>query len=174
MRLFIRTLALAVAAVHPAIAEEPATFCARITRSELEGPFERRLAGTDARLEASGIQCRWTLGDPGVGQGEIVLRLDTGLLPSVRAARQSILMARLPEERHGRVVEALTGVGDDGVVRRVTADGTMHDLQFEAVKGRRRFVLDVTPRPDPAVGLRLYAQAHDFLRRLVNGGRLDD
>jgi hypothetical protein len=74
-----------------------------------------------------------------------VVTLDSTLLASPTAARQAILMARLPERNRGRTIEPLTNVGDDAIYRATVEGRITKLLEFEAVKGRRHVVMTVRP-----------------------------
>ena len=81
---------------------------------------------------------------------------------SVTAARQAILLALLPENRGGKTVEGLGGMGDAAVQRSTIKDKVLEQLEIEALQGRQRFVFTATPRPKVAT-YRLPGQCLNFL-----------
>jgi hypothetical protein len=104
--------------------------------------FELMLqASTAAALPKPGtIRCTWSFEDG------LEVRLDSTVLRSETAARQTILMARLPEKNRGKTIEPLTGVGDDALYRTTVEDGVTRLLELEGVKGRRYVLMTVRPR----------------------------
>lgn len=103
--------------------------------------FELILQATTAEAlpKPGAMRCIWSF-----DQG-LEVTLDSTVLPSQTAARQTILMARLPERNRGRTIEPLTGVGDDALYRPTVENGITKLLEFEAVKGRRHVVMTVRP-----------------------------
>ena len=125
-------------------AQEADDFCRRMGRNQ--AIFEMMLQATTAESlpKTGAIRCTWAFAQ--VNAPELVVTLDSTLLASQTAARQTILMARLPEKNRGRTIEPLTGVGDDAIYRATVEDGTTKLLEFEAVKGRRHVLMTVRPQ----------------------------
>ncbi len=85
----------------------------------------------EASPKPGAMHCTWSFSDG------LEVALDSTVLRSETAARQTILMARLPEKNRGKTIEPLTGVGDDALYRTTVEDGVTRLLELEAVKGRR-------------------------------------
>lgn len=112
-------------------------FCRRMGRNQ--AIFELMLQGATAQAlpKPGAMRCTWSF-----DQG-LEVALDSTVLRSETAARQTILMARPPEKNRGKTIEPLTGVGDDAIYRATVEDGTTKLLEFEAVKGRRHVAMTV-------------------------------
>ncbi len=86
--------------------------------------------------KAGAIRCSWAFDE--VYGPALAVTLDATLLASETAARQAILMARLPEKNRGRTIEPLTGVGDDAIYRPTVEDGMTRASPF-SLRGWPRF-----------------------------------
>ena len=152
---------MAALAVDQAEADE---LCARAGRNQ--GVFELSLVDQKARPgpAAGGFTCSWGFKHVSSGPGEIDLALTLEMQPvkSVTAARQEILLALLPENRGGKKVEGLTGMGDAAVQRSTVKDKVVQQIEIEAVKDRRRFLFAATPQAVVAT-YRLPGQCFNFL-----------
>lgn len=129
---------------HAESQAEADDFCRRMGRNQ--AIFELMLQATTAQaLGKSGtMRCTWTFAQ--VDGPELEVTLDGALERSEMAARQTILMARLPEKHRGKTIEPLINVGDDGIYRATIEDGVTKGLELEAVKGRRHVLMTVRHR----------------------------
>lgn len=152
---------MAASAIDQAEADE---LCTRAGRNQ--GIFELSLVDQKARPGpvVGGFTCNWAFKHASSGPGDIDLALTLEMQPvkSVTAARQEILLALLPENRGGKKVEGLSGMGDAAVQRTTFKDKVLQQLEIEAVKDRRRFVFTATPQAKVAT-YRLPGQCFNFL-----------
>ena len=72
-------------------------------------------------------------------------------------------MARLPENRRGKIVEPLPRLGDDGLSRATMENDAVKLFEIEAVQGRRHFLLTVHRRDGSAINYRISNASVDFL-----------
>jgi hypothetical protein len=130
---------------HAESQAEADAFCGRFRPNP--AIFELMLqAGTAAALpKPGGVRCTWSFEDG------LEITLDNTVLRSETAARQTILMARLPERNRGKTIEPLTGVGDDALYRATVEGGVTKLLELEGVKGRRHVLMTVRPGADGGV-----------------------
>ena len=124
---------------------EAEEFCRRMGRNQ--ALFELMLQATtsEALPKTGEVRCTWSF-----DQGLEVM-LDSTVARSATAARQTILMARLPERNRGKTLESLTNVGDDAIYRATVEGGTTKLLELEAAKGRRHVLMTVRPRSGAGV-----------------------
>ena len=138
-------LGVVVAGGAPARSQTAADeFCRRMGRNQ--AIFELMLQATtaEARAEPGAMRCTWSFA--GVDdRPALVVTLDSTPLSSELAARQQILMDRLPERNRGKRIEPLQNVGDDGIYRETIEDGMTKELELEAVKGRLHVLMTVRP-----------------------------
>ena len=159
--------ALATLLVYPASLSwaegelDPQEFCRRAGRNQ--AIFEMLPAAATAQpgKEAGAVACSWVFEQ--MGHGEIVVRLDSKLLASPLAARQTILLARLPENHRGQTIEPLPRLGDDGLSRVIVEKGVTKRFELEAVKGRRHFLLTLQSRNGAELNYRVTGASIDFL-----------
>jgi hypothetical protein len=151
---------LAFGAASPAGAEPT---CERAGRNA--PVFEMLAVAASAHdRPGGGLACSWTFSRVGSAAGEVDLTVSLTAEPmaSETAARQAVLLARLPENHRGKTVEVLVGFGDSSFHRSTIDNGLRRDLEFEAAKGRRRIVLTVQPRDGQPVDYRLLGQSINF------------
>ena len=120
-----------------------------------------------AGADAGSVICSWTFKP--MARPEISVTLDSSLMASPLAARQAILMARLPENHRGKTVEPLPKLADDGLSRATVENGVTKLYEIEAVKGRRHFLLTVRPRDGGDVSYRTAGAAINFLGSGISG-----
>lgn len=136
---------LGAAAFDQAEADE---LCTRASRNQ--GIFELLFIDQTARPGpvAGGVTCTWRFSHVSSSPGEVdlVLTLEMQPVESVNAARRAITLALLPENRGGKIVEALPNMGDGGVQRTTVKDEVLQRLEIEAVQDRQRFLFTATPR----------------------------
>ncbi len=142
-------LLLAVLLAGNAQAQEANDFCRRLGRNQAVLEMLLQASTAEALPKSGAIRCTWAFDQ--VDVPELTITLDSTLLASPTAARQTILMARLPEKNRGKTIEPLIGVGDDGIYRATIEDGITKVVELEAVKGRRHVLMTV--RPQTAAGL---------------------
>jgi hypothetical protein len=137
-------VALLAGHAHAESQAEADDFCRRMGRNQ--AIFELMLQATTAQALAKpgAMRCTWTFAQ--VDGPELDVALDSTLLRSQTAARQTVLLARLPERNRGKTIEPLINVGDDGIYRATVEDGVTRLLELEAVKGRRHVLMTVRPR----------------------------
>jgi hypothetical protein len=131
--------------------------------------FERAMVKSlaEARPADGAFACTWTFESPDAADTAplFTAHLESMLFKSPVLARFSIAADMLPENRHGRTVEGVAGLGDAALSRRTIVAGRTTLLEFEVAKGRRHFLLTVTPRRGEGVSERLYGQSLSFLGR---------
>lgn len=151
--------------------EEAERFCARAGRNGAIFEMPQLAATASGRPTAGVVACTWTFAAAGAPAGRIdlTLRLETSLFANETVARFAMTAAMLPENNRGWTVEALPKLGDGGVMRTATKDGTVAEIMIEAVKGRRRFVLTARPGIDRAGNHRLPGQVVSFIGSGLNG-----
>ena len=110
---------------------------------------------------AGGFSCSWEFTSASSTVG-LVVTLEMQPVKSLTAARQAIMLALLPENRGGKKVEALSGMGDAAVQRTTVKDQIVQQIEIETVQGRRRFLFAATPRSEVA-SYRLSGQCFNFL-----------
>ncbi len=168
----LAVVALLTAAIPhvPALAQDHADeFCRRVGRNQaiFEMPLLPGGASAAAGETSGAYTCVWVFER---GNGEIYnVRLDSKPLASEAAARQAILLARLPENRRGKTVEPLPKLGDDGLSRATVENGAITLFELEAVKSRRHFLLTVRPLPGKDVNYRVSAASINFLGSGISG-----
>ena len=155
---------LASVPAAPGLAQEridPDLFCQKAGKNQ--AIYERMVAGTTARAGATpdAVACTWTFNH--LGEADVLVTLDSKLLKSPILARQTILMARLPENHRGKTVEPLPRMGDDGLSRATVENGAVKLFEIEAVQGRRHFRLTVRRRDGSAIGYRISSASINFL-----------
>ena len=158
------TFALVALAGTPCLAQEPVdagAFCRKAGKNQ--GIYELLLEAAMAQggADAGAVTCTWTFGRLGVS--DALVTLDSKLLKSATIARQAILLARLPENRLGKIVEPLPKMGDDGLSRATMDQGALTLFEVEAVNGRRYFLLTVRMRDGSAINYRVAGASIDFL-----------
>jgi hypothetical protein len=136
----LSALFLAVLVAGSAHAQEADDFCHRMGRNQAVFEMMLQSATAEALPKPGAMRCTWSF-----DQG-LEVALDSTVLRSETAARQTILMARLPERNRGKTIEPLTGVGDDALYRTTVENGVTRLLEFEAVKGRRHVLMTVRSR----------------------------
>jgi hypothetical protein len=138
--------------------------CAKAGRNH--AIFELLLASSKAEASpvAGVVGCSWAFAHASSASGKIdlIVKLTTNLLPSEAAAMLAMKVALLPENNRGKTVEALPRMGDGGVYRTTVENGVLREIEIEAVKGRRRFVMTFRPGPDRYTG-RLVGQSISFM-----------
>ncbi len=82
------------------------------------------------------------------------------------------MMARLPENHRGREIWPLPKLGDDGLSRATIKEGRITRFEVEAVKGRRHFLLTLSPPRDGVLTNRTTGASIDFIG--VGIAALDD
>jgi hypothetical protein len=133
-------------------------FCRRAGRNQAIFELALDKATAQAGKDAGAVTCSWSFS----GRSNVTLTLDSRLLSSPLAARQEILMARLPERNRGKALVALR-VGDDAIGRATPGTGAVKLYEIEAVKGVRHFLLTVRPADGGDVNYRIQAFSGDFL-----------
>jgi len=155
---------LALLPAVPCAAQEPIDpdlFCQKAGKNQ--AIYERMVAAATAKAGATpdAVTCTWTFNRP--DEADVLVTLDSKLLTSPILARQTILMARLPENRRGKTVEPLPRLGNDGLSRATMENGAVKLLEIEAVQGRRHFLLTVRRRDGSAINYRISSASIDFL-----------
>ena len=155
---------MAASAIDQAGADE---LCTRASRNH--GIFEQlHLTNQAARPGpvVGGFTCSWGFASAS-GEVDLAITLEMQPVKSVTAARQEIMLALLPENRNGKKVEALSGLGDAAVQRTTAKDQVLQQLEIETVLDRRRFLFTATPGPK-APPYRLPWQCFNFLASGLN------
>ncbi len=156
---------LASALATPCLAQEsidPGLFCR--TAGKNQGVYQELMlveATAQAGATAGTVACHWTF-SRSTG-ADVFVTLDSRLLKSKLAARQTILLARLPENRRGKDIEPLPKMGDDGLSRATKENGALKLFEIEAVKERRHFLLTVRTRDGSEINYRIPAASISFL-----------
>ncbi len=164
MALLLSAFALPVAAQGEL---DPSEFCRRAGRNQAIFEMQPAAATAEPGKEAGAVTCHWTFEQ--FGHGEIEVGLDSKLLASPLAARQTILMARLPENHHGQTIEPLPKLGDDGLSRTTVENGATTRFELEAVKGRRHFLLTLQPHGGGVLTYRVTGASISFLGSGIAG-----
>ena len=156
---------LAATLATPGFAQEsidPELFC-RTAGKNQSIYQELSLADATARAGATpgAVTCHWTFSRS--AGADVLVTLDSKLLKSVLVARQTILMARLPENHRGKSVEPLPRMGDDGLSRATRENGVLKLFEIEAVRGRRHFLLTVRTRDGSEINYRIPDASISFL-----------
>lgn len=182
MRLFLKPAALLLSTLLPSALllsgaawadsqQEAERLCLSAGRNA--AIFEMLLvAATASGSPVTGVvACTWTFAsaDAPAGRIDLALRLETSLFANETVARFAMTAAMLPENSRGWTVEALPRLGDGGVMRTASKEGSLGDMMIEAVKGRRRFVLTARPGPDRAGNHRLPGQVVSFIGSGLHG-----
>jgi hypothetical protein len=125
--------------------------------------MERMVAEATAKAGATpdAVTCAWTFNH--LGEADVLVTLDSKLPESAILARQTILMARLPENRRGKTVEPLPRLGDDALSRATMENSAVKLFEIEAVQGRRHFLLTVRRRDGSAINYRISNGSINFL-----------
>jgi hypothetical protein len=164
----IAALLLAGLAATPAVqclaqeAMDPELFCQKAGKNK--SIYQELLpveSTAQAGATAGAVTCRWTFSRS--AGTDVLVTLDSKLLPSTLAARQTILMARLPENHPGKTIEPLPRMGDDGLSRATRENGAIKTFEIEAVQGRRHFLLTVRARDGSAISHRIADASISFL-----------
>jgi hypothetical protein len=134
-------------------------FCRRAGRNQAIFELSMDKATAQAGTVPGSVSCSWTFS----GRSPVAITLESRLLSAPVAARQEILMGRLPERNRGKTLVALK-IGDDALGRATAVDGVTRLYEIEAVKGRRHFRMTVRPLPpDSGLNFRIQAFSGDFL-----------
>jgi hypothetical protein len=133
-------------------------FCRKAGRNQAIFELMLDKATAQAGKVPGSVTCGWTFS----GRTSVTITLESRLLSSPVAARQEILMARLPERNRGKSVVALK-IGDDALGRATPDTGAVKFYEIEAVSGRRHFLLTVRPTDGGDLNYRVQAFSGDFL-----------
>lgn len=134
-------------------------FCRRAAKNQAIFELFPDKAMAEAGSAAGAVTCRWTF----TGRSDVTVTLESKLLASPMAARQTILMARLPENHRGKTVEPLPKMGDDGLSRSTNEQGALRLYEIEAVKGRRHFLMTLRPNDGAPLNYRVTDASVSFL-----------
>ena len=149
----------------PCVAQEPIDpdlFCRKAGRNQaIYQELSLSTATAQAGAAAGAITCNWVFHHQ--DRVDVLVTLDSKLLKSPFEARQAILVARLPENRRGKLVEPLPRMGDDGLSRATMESGQLKLLEIEAVKGQRHFLLTVRTRDGSGINYRIADATVSFL-----------
>jgi hypothetical protein len=141
---------------------DPELFCRKVGKNRAiyqDGLLSEATAQAGDTVGA--VTCRWTLSrSAGV---DVLITLDSTLLKSPLVARQTILMARLPENRRGKAIEPLPRMGDDGLSRATMENGALKVFEIEAVQGLRHFLLTVRTADGSPINYRISDASISFL-----------
>ncbi len=138
---------------------DPDEFCRKAGRNQAIFELLPKAATAQSGKAAGDVNCSWAF----EGRVAISVALQSRLMHSPLAARQEILMARLPENRRGKTIEPLPKMGDDGLSRATVVDGKTTQYEIEAVKGRRHFLMTVRPSTEGDLDYRIQAASVSFL-----------
>ena len=160
----LASFAFAALLAGPCVAQEAVdaeAFCRKAGKNW--AIYEWFLDRSAARAGAGpgAVACDWTFTKS--EKPDLLVTLDSKLLASPMAARQAILMARLPENHCGKAVEPLPRLGDDGLSRATTQDGALMLFELEAAWGARHYLLSVRMRDGSDVNYRIAAFSPSFL-----------
>jgi hypothetical protein len=148
----------------PCLAQEridAEAFCRKAGKNQAIYELSPAAAIAEGGAEAGAVTCRWTLGR--TEGADVLVTLDSRVLKSATVARQTILLARLPENRQRKTVEPLPKMGDDGLSRATMEQGKLTLFEIEAVKGRRHFLLTVHARDGSGLTYRIADASISFL-----------
>jgi len=141
---------------------DPELFCR--TAGKNQSIYQELLlvkAAAQAGATAGAVACSWTFSRS--AGADVLVTLDSKVLKSTLVARQTILMARLPENHRGKSVEPLPRMGDDGLSRATKENGALTLFEIEAVKGQRHFLLAVRTRDGSEINYRIADASISFL-----------
>ncbi len=154
----------AALAVSPCLAQERVdaeAFCRKAGRNQAIYELLPESMTATGGAEAGAVTCSWTLSR--MEGSDVLVTLDSRVLKSATAARQAILLARLPENRQDKTVEPLPKMGDDGLSRATMEQGKLTLFEIEAAKGQRHFLLTVRARDGSGLTYRIAGASISFL-----------